>query len=50
VCVQEGILLPGVIHHIRLMASLSAFERTLPSPFVDKELLKQVSLFPLAPL
>lgn len=36
-----GSLLPGVIHHIRFSASLSAFELILPAPFSDKELLKK---------
>lgn len=38
---QVGSLLPGVIHHIRFSASLSAFELILPAPFSDKELLKK---------
>lgn len=41
---QMGIMLPAVVHHVRLMKSLIEFEKCLPQPFSDKSLLARVNL------
>lgn len=42
-CQQLGTIIPAVIYHIRQMSALLSFEKILPRPFSNKNLLRRVS-------